>query len=73
VTRILYKKIDSCGDCPDCEWQGRNTNDMDNGYYCKNKSLGYSKLILSNNEINHGDGHIDFILPDWCPLEKKGE
>jgi len=73
MPRVFYVEIDSCGDCPNCEWQGNNVNDMENGYYCKDKSFGYSKLILEKNIIDHGDGNIDFELPNWCPLEKKGE
>jgi len=72
--RILKIDIHSCGDCPFSYWDVKSADERDKGYYCKNPDLEYNKMIVDENAIWHGDAHLDFTLPDWCPLEEmKGD
>jgi len=67
--RFIPKRIvDSCSDCPCCEFE---SNDCEpSGYYCKE----LNRMIIKYTWFRDKPEEVKKILakfPDWCPLEKE--
>lgn len=70
MLKVLNLEIDCCDFCPYCHHNGGYGRSYGSGYDCHHPEAPVDARIADDHEIKR---HSLMIIPEWCPLETKGE
>ena len=72
VKKIIRKEVESCSDCPYCEYDACYDIGRDSGYDCKligRRIIDDWEWDNTNNPNCLSKSVEKIPIPDWCPLE----
>ena len=76
MSKIINLEVNSCQDCPYCQYDPDYNIGHDSGYDCRHPKINYpqSNRIVDDWEVDNPRNKNPKgwpPIPNWCPLEDK--